>query len=80
MKNSEKYKIKLKNSGLDKNCIKILTLMIENPLCYPPPYEKLCGNLDVLYSRRINRQHRIIYEIDDKKHEIHIIKMRTRYD
>ena len=54
--------------------------MIENPLCYPPPYEKLCGNLDALYSRRINRQHRIIYEIDDKKHEIHIIKMRTRYD
>ena len=54
--------------------------MIENPLCYPPPYEKLCGNLDALYSRRINRQHRIIYEIDDKKHEIHIIKMWTRYD
>ena len=60
---AEKDKIELKNSGLDKTCKNILDLMQINSLCYPPTYEKLSGDLSGLYSRRINRQHRIIYEI-----------------
>lgn len=79
-KQAEKDKIKLKSSGLDKNAINILTLMIENPFCYPPSYEKLSGDLVGLYSRRINRQHRIVYEVDEQKHEIHIIRMWTHYE
>ena len=75
-----KDKIKLKNCGLDKNCRKILDLMINDSLCYPPSYEKLTGDLDGLYSRRINRQHRIVYEVDEEKHEIHIIRLWTHYD
>lgn len=86
MKNGNKYKIKfaksaekdkknLKSSGLDKICKNILELMEDDPFCYPPPYEKLVGNLSGTYSRRINRQHRIVYEINEEKKEIHILKM-----
>ena len=86
MKNGKKYiikfskqalkdKIKLKSSGLDKNCKNILTLMTNDPFCYPPSYEKLIGDLNGLYSRRINTQHRIVYEVDEEKHEIHIIRI-----
>ncbi len=91
MKNGKKYTIKLskqavkdkeklKNSGLDKNCKTILNLMAEDPFCYPPAYEKLTGDLDGLYSRRINRQHRIVYEVNLEKEEIHILRMWTHYD
>ena len=91
MKNGNKYKIlfsktaikdktKLKNSGLDKNCMKILNLMINNPFCYPPSYEKLNGDLFGYYSRRINRQHRIIYKVVEDKKEIHVIRMWTHYE
>ncbi len=79
-KQAEKDKLKLKNSNLDKACKNILNLMMENPFCYPPSYEKLTGELSGLYSRRINRQHRIVYEVDEEKKEIHIIRMWTHYD
>ena len=79
-KQADKDKIKLKNSGLDKNAKMILNLMIEYSFCYPPNYEKLTGDLTGVYSRRINRQHRIVYEVDKNKNEIHIIRMWTHYD
>ena len=79
-KQAEKDKMKLKSSGLEQNCKKILVLMSENPFCYPPSYEKLSGDLTGLYSRRINRQHRIVYEVIEEKHEIHIIRMWTHYE
>lgn len=77
---AEKDKIKLKNSGLDKNCKNILILMQKDPFCYPPTYEKLNGYLFGLYSRRINRQHRIVYEVSEENHEIHILRMWTHYE
>lgn len=79
-KQAEKDKIKLKNANLDKNCKNILNLMIEDPFCYPPTYEKLTGELSGLYSRRINRQHRIVYEVDENKKEIYILRMWTHYE
>lgn len=79
-KQAIKDKLKLKNAGLDKICKNILDSMIENPFCYPPSYEKLVGDLSGLYSRRINRQHRIVYEVDNEKGEIHIIRMWTHYE
>lgn len=91
MKNGKKYiikfskqalkdKVKLKSSGLDKNCKNILALMMDDPFCHPPSYEKLLGELNGLYSRRINRQHRIVYEVDEANNEIHILRMWTHYD
>ena len=79
-KQADKDKIKLKNSGLDKNTKTILNLMRDDPFCYPPNYEKLTGDLTGLYSRKINRQHRIIYEVDKENNEIHILRMWTNYD
>ena len=79
-KQADKDKIKLKNSGLDKNAKMILNLMIEDTFCYPSNCEKLTGDLTGLYSRRINRQHRIVYEVDKNKNAIHIIRMWTHYD
>ena len=79
-KQAEKDKMKLKSSGLENTTKKILNLMIENPFSYPPSYEKLTGDLSGLYSRRINRQHRIVYEICEEKREIHIIRMWTHYE
>ena len=75
-----KDKLKLKNSALDNNCRKILDLMINDPFCYPPSCEKLVGELTGYYSRRINRQHRIVYKVIEEKKEIHIIRMWTHYD
>ena len=75
-----KDKKKLKNSGLDKTCKNILDLMEKDPFCYPPSYEKLLGDLLGLYSRRINRQHRIVYEVDEEKREIHVLRMWTHYE
>lgn len=65
---------------MDKNCQTILNLMLEDPFCYPTSYEKLTGDLNGLYSRRINRQHRIIYEVNEEQHEIHILRMWTHYE
>ncbi len=75
-----KDKIKLKGAGLDKQCKKILDVMAVDPFGFPPPYEKLVGNLTGLYSRRINRQHRIVYEVALNQKEIHIIRMWTHYE
>ncbi len=79
-KQAEEDKIKLKSANLDKNCKNILNLMFENSFGYPPAYEKLTGELSDLYSRRINRQHRIVYEVDENKKEIHILRMWTHYE
>ena len=54
--------------------------MINNPFGYPPSYEKLTSELSGYYSKRINRQHRIIYKVNNEKKEIHIIRMWTYYD
>lgn len=79
-KQAEKDKFKLKTAGLDESCKNILVMMTNNPFCYPSPYEKLCGELKGVYSRRINRQHRIVYEVIENKCEIHIYRMWTHYD
>ena len=71
---------KLYNSGLGNKCDDILDKMSDNPFYYPLPFEKLVGDLKGYYSRRINRQHRIIYSFLDNKKEIHIIRMCTYYE
>lgn len=75
-----KDKERLKNAGLDKTCKKILDIMLEDPFAYPPSYEKLVGELTGYYSRRINRQHRIVYKVIEEKKEIRIIRMWTHYE
>lgn len=62
-KNAIKDKALLKKAGLDIKAKKILNLMLEDPFQTPPSLEKLVGDLKGYYSRRINIQHRIVYEI-----------------
>lgn len=54
---------KLKISGLSEKARKLVDIIRENPYQKPPRYEKLVGNLDGLYSRRINIQHRLVYQV-----------------
>lgn len=71
---------KLKNVGLYLSAQKILDLMVENPFIYPPSYEKLIGDLKGFYSRRINKQHRIVYKVIENKKELRVYRMWTHYE
>ena len=71
---------KLKEAGLKPQAEKILQLLAENPFKVPPAYEKLVGNLKGFYSRRINIQHRLIYDVDNRKKLIHVLRMWTHYE
>ncbi|WP_457553604.1 Txe/YoeB family addiction module toxin [Desulfobacula sp.] len=69
----------LKAAGLKFQAEKLLHLLSENPFYSPPDYEKLVGNLNGFYSRRINIQHRLIYDIDKKNRIVHVLRMWTHY-
>ena len=75
-----KDKLKLENAKLGIIADKILDLMKDDPFCYPPPYEKLVGDLKNYYSRRINRQHRLLYRVDEKTKTIYVLRMWTHYE
>jgi Txe/YoeB family toxin of toxin-antitoxin system len=59
---------KLAASGLKEKAVNLLKVLEENPYQNPPPYEKLVGDLAGAYSRRINIQHRILYEVLEQEH------------
>lgn len=71
---------KLKSAHLDKNTKTLIQIIKENPFKIPPPYEKLVGDLQGLYSRRINIKHRLVYEILEEDETIKIISMWTHYE
>jgi len=68
---------KLEASGLDNKAKELLRLLTENPYQTSPPYKKLTGDLKRFYSRRINIQHRIVYEVLEEEQIIKIIRMWT---
>jgi Txe/YoeB family toxin of toxin-antitoxin system len=70
---------KLKSANLQEKAISILKILEEDPLMSPPPYEKLVGDLTGAYSRRINIQHRIVYQIIENDHIVKVIRMWTHY-
>ena len=71
---------KLKSAHLATKAQNLIKLIKEDPLKNPPPYEKLLGNLDGLYSRRINIKHRLIYEIISDTKTIKIVSMWSHYE
>lgn len=75
-KNAEKDKPKLKAAGLEKKAKSLLILLSENPFQAPPSYEKLVGDLNGYYSRRINIQHRLVYRVDSQKNIVIVHSMR----
>ncbi|MFI3217873.1 MAG: Txe/YoeB family addiction module toxin [Methylococcales bacterium] len=71
---------KIAQSGLKPQAKKLLELLEENPYKTPPPYEKLVGNLQGFYSRRISIQHRLIYQIVENEKAVHVLRMWTHYE
>lgn len=71
---------KLNKAGLRPQAEKLLNILKENPYQEYPSYEKLVGNLDGCYSRRINIKHRLVYTIDDEKRIVHILRMWSHYE
>jgi Txe/YoeB family toxin of toxin-antitoxin system len=70
---------KIKSSGLKNNVEKLFEIIINNPFKSPPFYEKLVGDLSGAYSRRINIQHRLVYQVYEEEKIIKIIRMWTHY-
>jgi toxin YoeB len=71
---------KIAQAGLKPQAEKLLKILAENPYTTPPPYEKLVGNLQGFYSRRISIQHRLIYRIVDAEKAVHVLRMWTHYE
>ncbi|NOQ49468.1 MAG: Txe/YoeB family addiction module toxin [Nitrosomonadaceae bacterium] len=79
-KQAQKDAKKLSQSGLKSKAKKLIEVVKENPFQNPPPYEKLVGDLTGAYSRRINIQHRLVYQVYEKEKVIKIIRMLTHYE
>ncbi len=78
-KQAQKDMNKLCVSNLDSSVKVLLNKIAIDPFCYPPSYEKLILKYK-MYSRMINRQHRLVYMINEDKKEIYVIRMWTHYD
>lgn len=71
---------KLAAAGLKQKAEGLLDILRDNPLQNPPPFEKLIGDLSGAYSRRINIQHRLVYEVREKERTVKIIRLWTHYE
>ena len=71
---------KLAASGLKPKALELLAVIATNPFQNPPPYEKLVGDLAGAYSRRINIQHRMVYEIFTEQSVVRVLRMWTHYE
>jgi toxin YoeB len=79
-KQAQKDAKKLVSSNLKDKAEELLAVLAENPFQNPPPYEKLVGDLQGAYSRRINIQHRLVYEVIESEQVVKIIRMWTHYE
>lgn len=70
----------LKAAKLEKRAKALIALIRDNPYQTPPPYEKLQGDLQGAYSRRINIKHRLVYEVLEKEQTVKIISLWTHYE
>jgi Txe/YoeB family toxin of toxin-antitoxin system len=71
---------KVKASQLKDKVLELLNIISEDPFRTPPTYEKLVGDLSGAYSRRINIQHRLVYQVIEEEKVVKIIRMWTHYE
>lgn len=71
---------KLSAAGLKENAQALLDVLAIDPFQNPPAYEKLVGDLDGAYSRRINIQHRLVYEVFKKERTVRVLRMWSHYE
>ena len=79
-KQAQKDAKKLAASGLKPKAEELLSLLADDPFQRPPPFEKLVGDLAGAYSRRINVQHRLVYQVLEKEHVVKILRLWSRYE
>ena len=79
-KQAQKDSKKLVPAGLKKKAAVLIDILRENPFQVSPPYEKLIGDLTGAYSRRINIQHRLVYQILNEERVVKVIRMWTHYE
>jgi len=79
-KQAQKDAKKLAAGGLKPKAMKLLDILKRNPFQNPPPYEKLIGDLTGAYSRRINIQHRLVYQVYEKERIVKVIRLWTHYE
>jgi len=79
-KQAQKDAKKLNRTGLNTKAKELLAVLKENPFKNPPLYEQLLGDLAGAYSRRINIQHRLVYQVYEKEKIIKVIRMWTHYE
>ena len=71
---------RLKSVNLDKKVLSLIEILQKDPFQNPPPYEKLIGNFQGLFSRRINIKHRLVYKLIEDNRIVKIISMWTHYE
>jgi Txe/YoeB family toxin of toxin-antitoxin system len=79
-KQAQKDAKKISSANLNEKTLEVLKILETDPFKSPPPFEKLVGDLTGAYSRRINIQHRIVYQIYETEHIVKIIRMWTHYE
>jgi len=79
-KHAQKDAPKLASAGLKAKAQELLAVLKDNPFQNPPPYEKLVGDLSGAYSRRINIQHRLVYEVLTDEHTVKVLRMWSHYE
>lgn len=79
-RHAQKDAKKLAAAGLKGKALDLLAILAADPLQNPPPYEKLVGDLAGAYSRRINIQHRLVYEVFPKERVVRVLRMWTHYE
>lgn len=79
-KHAQKDAPKLASAGLKAKAQELLAILKDNPFQNPPPYEKLVGDLSGAYSRRINIQHRLVYEVLADEHTVKVLRMWSHYE
>lgn len=79
-KQAQKDAKKIATAGLKPKAEKLLETLSKNPFQTPPPFEKLIGDLSGAYSRRINIQHRLVYQVLEEIRTVKVIRMWTHYE
>jgi len=79
-KQAQKDAKKLAGAGLKNKAQLLLEVLAENPFQNPPPYEKLIGDLEGAYSRRITIQHRLVYQVLREEKTVKVIRLWTHYE
>ena len=79
-KQAQKDAKKVSSSGLRDNVERLLAIIAGNPFQNPPPYEKLLGDLSGAFSRRINIQHRLVYQVLSDTMTVKVLRMWTHYE